>query len=93
MAQQAKDLRTFGDVRGRGAAANPVNRFELVEIKLDGDWVDDEVRDAREEGETWNPSGRTRYYRDHTRGIIARNQSPDIGFSASINPYRGCEHG
>ena len=93
MARNPKELRTFGDVRGRGSAANPANRFELVELELDGDWVDEEVRDALEEGETWSPSGRTRYYRDHTRGIIARNQSPDIGFSASLNPYRGCEHG
>jgi DNA repair photolyase len=35
----------------------------------------------------------TEYFRDHTRAIIARNDSPDVGFDASINPYRGCEHG
>ncbi|HUF13442.1 MAG TPA: PA0069 family radical SAM protein [Longimicrobiales bacterium] len=93
MARQAKELKTFGNVRGRGTASNPANRFELVEIELDGDWVDDEVRDAAEAGEAWNPAGRTRFFRDHTRGIIARNQSPDVGFETSINPYRGCEHG
>jgi DNA repair photolyase len=93
MAVHPKTLKTFGNPRGRGAAANPANRFELVEIDLDGDWVDEELRDAAEAGEEWSPAGRTRYYRDHTRGIIARNQSPDIGFDASINPYRGCEHG
>jgi DNA repair photolyase len=93
MGREAIPLKTFGDPRGRGAAANPANRFELVEIDLDGDWVDGEVRDAGEAGEEWSRAGRTRYFRDHTRGIVARNQSPDIGFEASINPYRGCEHG
>lgn len=93
MTAEPKELRTFGTVRGRGAASNPVNRFELVELEVDGDWVDDEVREAAEQGEEWHPAGRTRFFRDHTRGIIARNQSPDVGFGASINPYRGCEHG
>ncbi|HEX6587722.1 MAG TPA: PA0069 family radical SAM protein [Longimicrobiales bacterium] len=83
----------FGTVRGRGAAANPANRFELTEIELDGDWVDDEVREAGAAGEEWHRVGRTRYFRDHTRGILARNDSPDVGFDTSINPYRGCEHG
>ena len=93
MASRPRELTTFGTVRGRGTASNPVNRFELVELELDGDWVDEEVREAEEAGETWNPAGRTRFFRDHTRGIIARNQSPDVGFDTSINPYRGCEHG
>jgi DNA repair photolyase len=35
----------------------------------------------------------TQFYRDHSSSIIARNHSPDVGFDASINPYRGCEHG
>ena len=91
--QQPKELKVFGSVRGRGTAANPANRFELVEIELDGDWVDDEVREAEAAGEEWHHTGRTRYFRDHTRGIIARNDSPDVGFDTSINPYRGCEHG
>ena len=91
--QQPKELKVFGTVRGRGAAANPANRFELVEIELDGDWVDEEVRDAEAQGEEWSRTGRTRYFRDHTRGIIARNDSPDVGFDTSVNPYRGCEHG
>src|SRR5690606_29282789 len=39
------------------------------------------------------PPLRTTVQRDSTRTIIARNQSPDIGFDRSINPYRGCEHG
>src|SRR5438105_15743131 len=35
----------------------------------------------------------TQYFRDATKTIGARNQSPDVGFETSINPYRGCEHG
>jgi DNA repair photolyase len=38
-------------------------------------------------------SPETVYLRDVSRSIIARNDSPDIGFDASINPYRGCSHG
>jgi DNA repair photolyase len=69
-------------IRGRGAAHNPPNRFETLEVVLDED-----ARDPEERGP------RTRYLRDTTRTVIARNDSPDVGFEASINPYRGCEHG
>ena len=36
---------------------------------------------------------RTQFFRDHSQTVIARNDSPDVGFTASLNPYRGCEHG
>ncbi len=63
---------------GRGAAGNPKNRFERIEV----------------EPETGGePRAETVYLRDHSRSIVARNESPDIGFDASINPYRGCSHG
>src|SRR5439155_20505332 len=39
------------------------------------------------------PRRATQYFRDATKTIIAHNQSPDVGFETSINPYRGCEHG
>jgi DNA repair photolyase len=71
-------------IRGRGTAANPANRFVQQEIEADGDWLD--TLDDE-------PGPRTQFLRDHTRGIIARNDSPDIPFAASVNPYRGCEHG
>ncbi len=73
---------TGASIRGRGAAANPKNRFEPLEVV-----PDPHVRDPDD------PGPRTRFYRDATRTIIARNDSPDIGFDFSINPYRGCEHG
>ena len=37
--------------------------------------------------------GRRSIFRDDTKSIIARNNSPDVGFETSLNPYRGCEHG
>ena len=69
-------------IKGRGAAGNPVNRFDSLEYEWDAECDPAEA-----------PAPRTRFYRDHTKSIIARNDSPDVGFSASINPYRGCEHG
>jgi DNA repair photolyase len=68
--------------RGRGAAENPPNRFERIAYERDADW-----------NEPDDPSPKTQFYRDNSESIIAYNDSPDIGFSASLNPYRGCEHG
>jgi len=68
-------------VRGRGAASNPVNRFEKISYQR-SEW--DEPED---------PSVQTTFLKDDTRSIINYNDSPDVGFNASINPYRGCEHG
>ncbi|MEY2409045.1 MAG: hypothetical protein QOF48_1715 [Verrucomicrobiota bacterium] len=68
--------------RGRGAVDNPANRFESIHLERDIDW--DPAAD---------PAPRTEFLRDTTRAIINYNDSPDIGFNASINPYRGCEHG
>lgn len=65
---------------GRGAAANPKNRFERIEAEP-------------AEPDPDEPRPDTVYLRDHSRSIIAANSSPDIGFDASINPYRGCSHG
>ncbi len=70
--------------RGRGASWNPQNRFETIEYVRDED---------AHVGDEEQPSPRTVFLRDPSRSIIARNDSPDVGFSASINPYRGCEHG
>jgi len=70
-------------IRGRGASNNPSNRFEALSIELDPE----ELLEEKVPGVT------TKYYRDFTRSIITRNDSPDVGFETSINPYRGCEHG
>lgn len=70
-------------IHGRGASTNPAKRFEALRIDPDPEErPDDEV-----------PALTTRFYRDFTRSIIAHNESPDVGFESSVNPYRGCEHG
>ena len=75
------------NIHGRGAASNPQNRFERLAYLEDPDVVqpDPEAEAA--------PAPRTRFYRDPSRSVIVTNQSPDVPFDASINPYRGCEHG
>jgi DNA repair photolyase len=69
-------------IRGRGAASNPTNRFELICYERDPAAPDED-----------QPAPATRFLHDRTRSIIVRNDSPDVGFDASINPYRGCENG
>jgi DNA repair photolyase len=69
------------DLPKRGAINNPRNRFERLAITLDDEFADQ----AR------NP--RTQFLRDDTQTVISYTDSPDIGFRASLNPYRGCEHG
>ncbi len=71
--------------KGRGAASNETGRFESEKrIAFDDGWGSDGHQPERIE---------TKLSVDATRTIIARNDSPDIGFDRSINPYRGCEHG
>ena len=73
----------------RGATHNrESSRFNLPEREADGDWLD-----AREEVDGEAPKLRTTVTIEKPRTIITRNQSPDIAFDQSINPYRGCEHG
>ena len=75
-------------IHGRGASWSPANRFEKFHVDLtDVDVVDDDPL------ATEKPNRATQYFIDHTKTIIAHNQSPDVGFETSINPYRGCEHG
>jgi len=68
--------------RGRGASADPANRFSEIVVELDpAEVTDDDLRVP------------TRYLHDTSRSVISTNTSPDVGFDASLNPYRGCEHG
>jgi len=74
-----------GTIKGRGTAVNPPNRFESARVEpFDDGW------ELPEENPTKPP---TTLIRDATRSIISRNDSPDIAFEQSVNPYRGCEHG
>src|SRR5215468_2043386 len=69
-------------IHGRGAADNPSNRFDKLAYTLDPDASDPDT-----------PRPATEFLRDRSRSILSRNESPDVGFDVSINPYRGCEHG
>ena len=59
-----------------------MNRFERISLERDEDWNPEE-----------DAGPQTHFYKDLTQSIIARNDSPDVGFETSVNPYRGCEHG
>src|SRR5213082_2675124 len=69
-------------LRARGAAENPPNRFEKISLERDAEWNDPD-----------EPAPQTQFFKDHSDSIINTNDSPDVGFEASVNPYRGCEHG
>ena len=83
-------------IHGRGASWSPANRFE--KLHLDATDIDPSTGlgtgfvDEDPHGEQ-KPRRDTQFFRDGTKTIVARNQSPDVGFEVSINPYRGCEHG
>jgi DNA repair photolyase len=70
--------------KGRGAGHNPPNRFEQLHpepFEVDVPYEDD------------RPPIKTMFFDDTSKSILARNDSPDIPFTYSVNPYRGCEHG
>jgi len=72
-------------IKGRGAASNPEGRFESrTTTREDDGWYRDDEPEPRPD---------TVVTEERARSIISRNDSPDIHFEQSINPYRGCEHG
>ena len=76
--------------RGRGTVENPPNRFESTAIMQDeGAW--EEI--SKSDPDFAPLKTKTTYLRDDSCSIIGSNNSPDIGFTHSLNPYRGCEHG
>jgi DNA repair photolyase len=74
--------------RGRGARLNPANRFETMHHELELEQVEDDEDYLKSLD---RPP--TEYLPDQSQSIIASNDSPDVGFEVSLNPYRGCEHG
>ncbi len=72
-------------IKGRGAVSNPQGRFETWAraAEDDGWWRETEEAD----------SPATRIHPETAAGAITRNDSPDIPFDRSVNPYQGCEHG
>ncbi len=75
------DKRKSEAIRGRGTAANPANRFARLEVQPDPEYAESGI------------SPKTCFYSDDASDVIAVNDSPDVPFDASLNPYRGCEHG
>ncbi|MEA3186304.1 MAG: hypothetical protein QOD99_134 [Chthoniobacter sp.] len=75
-------MNTTQNADGRGAGFNPKNRFEQLEYVSEPDEYDPDA-----------PPRRTQFLRDNSQTIISHNNSPDVGFEVSLNPYRGCEHG
>jgi DNA repair photolyase len=76
---------TGGPTKGRGAPSNPEGRFDAWRRQREDDgWTPDETPPR---------PIRTIVIREHARSIIMRNDSPDVPFDRSINPYQGCEHG
>jgi DNA repair photolyase len=71
-----------GSIHGRGASDNPPNRFETIHYEPDPEAPEDE-----------RPAPATQFFKDLSRSLITYNDSPDIPFTASINPYKGCENG
>lgn len=73
-------------LKGRGAVSQPTGRFERQHTEpVDDGWgsLDDTVTQAIA----------TQWFEESARTILTRNDSPDIGFRQTINPYRGCAHG
>jgi len=75
-------------IKGRGAQSNPQNRFE----KLSVDFTNPEY-DINTDVEYFDVQPGTVFYKDDSKSVIAVNDSEDINFNYSFNPYRGCEHG
>src|SRR5262245_27961019 len=69
-------------IRGRGAATNPANRFERIRYDPDPEAPLEE-----------QAAPETVLLRDNALSVLTENDSPDVGFKVSLNPYRGCEHG
>lgn len=68
-------------IKGRGASSNPANLYERLHIEvIEEPWDDDRAIP-------------TQFLLDTSRSVLAKNDSPDVPFTFSINPYRGCEHG
>jgi DNA repair photolyase len=70
-------------IRGRGTAENVAGRFARTTTSSEPGFDEDEP----------HPGPDTELRAEQSRSVISRNDSPDVGFRQSVNPYRGCEHG
>src|SRR3954451_3449209 len=77
-----------GSIKGRGAAIQPANPYLPVHVEADLEQVEGDDEYLAQLG---RPP--TQYLPDESQSIVAENDSPDVGFRFSVNPYRGCSHG
>ena len=84
------DLQIVKNLRGRGALENPAGRFEPLQVEAD---LEGYLPGEGDDDNDAPPAPRTEVFRDRSKSIISTNDSPDIGMDATLNPYRGCEHG
>ncbi|MEO6138786.1 MAG: PA0069 family radical SAM protein [Luteimonas sp.] len=86
--------RAQAPIKGRGAASHVSGRFEKRIVHGEDDGWGSVYANARDDcTDTLAAHPGTQVTQERARSIISRNDSPDIGFSQSVNPYRGCEHG
>lgn len=89
-----RDALTDGPLKGRGATNDPGNRFEPVRLYVLGEHLDTQMAEAEHgEGAPAPRQTPTTVLPDRTTSLINRVDSPDLPFTWTINPYRGCEHG
>ena len=80
-------------IKGRGAASRVTGRFEKTVRQGEDDGWGSVYDTSLDGGDTPPPHLETQVTEERARTVISRNQSPDVGFNLSVNPYRGCEHG
>lgn len=89
------DAALLGVLRGRGAGINPSNRFESTSVVPESEWLES-VRTEQLGDQASEPIRRgidTHIFDDDSKSILSKVESPDLPFSVTLNPYRGCEHG
>lgn len=90
--QTAEQTKILIKKRGRGTLENPIGRFEKLDVNADGDALDAIAAIESDESAS-SCQMQTQIFADPSRTIVSTNDSPDIGIEATVNPYRGCEHG
>lgn len=83
-------------LKGRGSSSNPTVRFEKISLEILGESspaIDDFTLDPAQNIIAYSKGPSTEFFDDSSKSIVTENNSPDISYRWSINPYRGCEHG
>ena len=93
-ARKPAGIPTAAPIKGRGAASYVAGRFEKTIAHGEDDGWGSVYANARDDSDdVLPPHPQTRVTEERARSVLSHNDSPDVGFSQSLNPYRGCEHG